>query len=282
MTTPRASASFAAAAAIAAAGSFLIPVPAHADTLPNGLTVSCNKDSDIQVTCIIGGCPRVHGDYVVDAVHVMYAGTQDEYEFKCINGQTARWVGQWREGFPETINVGVQGCRKKDLEGDWCGPWSNYAYKPPAPKPAGPPPKPADIQCPPGSEKPTVPAGQQCKAAPKPKVKCPEGSPTPEVEEGQQCAAIPPVTNAIQASFTPQLGNMAVKVTNTSKLNAKCTYDSHPFDTHRDFNLGANSNTSLNFGGFNTGTNYHVVISCHDASGKQSEELGRVEQDVRF
>src|SRR4051812_1316298 len=63
---------------------------ASADALSNGLTVTCSQDSDTHATCIIGGCPRVNGDYVVDAVHANVAGqitsneSQHEYEFKCI------------------------------------------------------------------------------------------------------------------------------------------------------------------------------------------------------
>src|SRR6476646_349417 len=109
---------------------------ANADDLPNGLTVTCSQDSDIDATCIIGGCPRVNGDYVVDAVHVIVAGqitsneTQHEYDFKCISGQTARQGVGTAPGRTETISV--QGCRKKDIKADWCGPWSDYKYTAPA------------------------------------------------------------------------------------------------------------------------------------------------------
>ena len=78
-----------AAVIVGIAASFTPPV-ASADNLPNGLTVTCNPVGDSQLTCVIGGCPRVNGDYVVDIVHVMDNGYQfDDMDFKCINGQTA-------------------------------------------------------------------------------------------------------------------------------------------------------------------------------------------------
>ena len=268
-----------AAAVVGVAASFTAPI-ASADKLSNGLDVTCSGDSKIhQLACVINpsGCPRVNGDYVVDAVHVMQNGHQDEYEFKCINGLQARHNISTTVDGP--ITLGFQACRKKDLEGDWCGPWANYTYRPPA-EPVAPPPPPP-VQCPAGSVSPVVPAGQQCQA-PQRKVKCPEGSPTPEVDLNQNCAPIPDVTGAIQASINPGFGKVTVNVTNSSKLNAKCTYDATPFDTHRDFSVNANSSTTLTFNAINTLTSYHVVISCRDASGKQAAEMGHVEQDVTF
>lgn len=51
-------------------------------------------------------------------------------------GATAR-TGIQNESAQFTVSV--QGCRKKDLESDWCGPWADYVFKPPV-KPAAPPP----------------------------------------------------------------------------------------------------------------------------------------------
>jgi hypothetical protein len=93
-----------------------------------------------------------------------------------------------------------------------------------------------------------------------------------------------PVTNAIALSFSPPgFGSITATVTNSSDLTAKCTYDASGLTkTHRDFTVGPRGSTNLTFNGFNTGTSYHVVVSCHDASGKQSQEIGHVEQDVTF
>ena len=256
---------------------------ATADPLPNGLDVVCTPDSDVHTTCIIKGCPRVNGDYVVDAVHVMFNGIQSEFGFKCINGETARWGHDGGQKF----KIGVQGCRKKDFEGDWCGPWSDYFYTPPAKQ--APPPPPQDVKCPAGSEAPVVPAGQQCKAAPKPDVVCPAGSPTPTVPAGQTCAPIPDVTNAIQASFgQPSLTSLDFTVTNTSNIAATCNYTATanslnplvPKKTTRQFNVPANGNHTETFSGAPTITTYNAELSCKDASGKQKAELGHVTTSV--
>ena len=132
MICKRIAVSFGIAGAITAAvASFPVALPvAAADNLPNGLTITCSQDSDIHATCIIGGCPRVNGDYVVDAVHVTVAGqipyneSQHEYDFKCINGQTARQGVSTSPG--KTENIAAQGCRKNGGLGehDWCTPWS--------------------------------------------------------------------------------------------------------------------------------------------------------------
>ena len=128
MTRTRIFKRFAIAIAVAClswTGVMMVAVPiANADALSNGLNVACNAVGDNQLTCVISGCPRVHGDYVVDAVHVMDNGHQDEYPFKCINGHTATHnvaviISSIGSG---GFTLGFQGCRKKDLEGDWCGP----------------------------------------------------------------------------------------------------------------------------------------------------------------
>ena len=50
---------------------FPVLVPAPAGALPNGLDVNCNPEPGEANTaiCVISGCPRVHGDYVVDAAN---------------------------------------------------------------------------------------------------------------------------------------------------------------------------------------------------------------------
>jgi hypothetical protein len=255
-------------AASVLSGTLAAPV-ANADALSNGLDVTCTADSDVHTTCVIGGCPRVHGDYVVDAVHVMFNGIQDEYGFKCINGATARWGHDGGQKF----TIGVQGCRKKDLEGDWCGPWADYTFNPPA-APAAP-------------AAPAVPAAP----AAKPDIQCPAGSPTPTVPDGQTCAPIPDVTNAIQASFgAPGATSVDFNVTNTSNIAATCNYTATanslnplvPKKTTRQFNVPANGNHTESFSGTVTFTTYNAVLSCKDASGKQKAELGHVETSVTW
>jgi hypothetical protein len=260
-------------------GPSTIPV-ASADTLPNGLTVTCNQDSDIHSTCVVGGCPRVNGDYVVDALHYKYdsGGSQQEVDFKCINGQTARVASPFND---PSVHFSVQACRKKDLEGDWCTPWAHYDFAP-APK-AAPPAAPQPITCPAGSVSTTVIPPAQCQDAPKPPVQCPADSPVKTVPFGETCPAAPKVTDAIGATFNSNLGSFTATVTNSSALSAKCTYDATGLaDTHRDFTVPPKGSTPLKFNGFNTGTSYHVVINCTDASGKQSEPIGHVDQDVTF
>jgi hypothetical protein len=274
------------AAASIALGVVMVAPVANAQPLSNGLDVTCTAVTDTQLTCVISGCPRVNGDYVVDAVHVLQNGHQDEYPFKCINGATATHNIATTVNNP--ITLGFQACRKKDLEGDWCGPWADYTYQPPA---APPPPPAADVKCPAGSETPTVPAGQQCKAAPKPDIQCPPGSPTATVPAGQTCAPIPDVTNAIQASFgDPGPTSVDFNVTNTSNIEATCNYTATanslnplvPKKTTRQFNVPANGNHTETFSGAITFTTYNVELSCKDASGKQKAELGHVTTSVTW
>jgi hypothetical protein len=257
------------AAAGVALGVMMAAPVANAQPLSNGLDVTCNSDSDVHVSCIIAGCARVHGDYVIDAVHVMFNGIQSEYDFKCINGQTARWGHDGNNDF----KIGVQGCRKKDLEGDWCGPWADYNYT-----------APVAAQAPAAPAKPDAPA-------PKPDIQCPAGSPTPTVPAGQSCAPIPDVTNAIQASFgSPGATSVDFNVTNTSNIEATCNYTATansinplvPKKTTRQFNVPANGSHTETFSGTVTFTTYNAVLSCKDASGKQKAELGHVETSVTW
>jgi hypothetical protein len=139
-----------------------------ANTVPlsNGLDIECFLDNtNNHVKCVtMGGCPRVHGDYVVDALHVMINGHQDEYAYHCINGQTVSWGLNIDPN--STFTLGVQACRKKDLEGDWCTAYSDYTYTPPQP-----------VKCPADSPTPTVPAGQKCAPAPEVTLSVTPGAP---------------------------------------------------------------------------------------------------------
>lgn len=245
---------------------------ANADTLSNGLTVTCSQDSDIHATCIVGGCPRVNGDYVVDILHVTVAGqitgneTQHQYDFKCINGQTARQGVSTAPG--KTENVAVQACRQKDLQGDWCTPWSDYKYTAPAaaaaPAPAAPPPPPAAPPPPP----------------PPPPVTCSDGSTLPA---GSTCPVkkVAP-TNAVTMSVKKAGLQANVTVGNTSDLAADCTYDATEANglgvpVHRDFSLAAKGSTTLNFPAPLPGQSYQIVASCNANFEGQTVQIGRAE-----
>jgi hypothetical protein len=92
-----------------------------------------------------------------------------------------------------------------------------------------------------------------------------------------------PVTDAIKMSFgQPSFTSITATVTNSSALKAACTYDATPSDTHRDFTVPPNGTTNLTFNGLSLGATYHAVVSCHDASGKQPQEIGHAETDVTF
>jgi hypothetical protein len=243
----------------------------HADPLSNGYDVSCKQANATQVQCLIAGCPRVdNDDNAGDVVHLIVNDLpQDEWTKAC--GGTLPYTVSTSSAF----TLRVQGCRKHGVGKDVCGVWSLYRYTPPA---APPPPPPPPVKCPNGT---TVPAGQQCPAAPPPPVKCPDGTTVPA---GQQCPAPKPVTDAISLSFgPPSFGNITATVSNSSDLNGKCTYDATGLTkTHQNFNVPAHGSTPLTFSGINTGTSYHAVVSCLDASGKQTQPIGSDSKDVRF
>ncbi|TFV60983.1 hypothetical protein E4P42_01995 [Mycobacterium sp. PS03-16] len=206
----------------------LSPVPiAGAEVLGNGYDVNCTKSNDNQVVCTIAGCPRVHEDLAGDVVNTrVNGGGQSELSKSCDNvtSQTVNAAGDF--------TLSVQGCRQNAFGSD-CGAWADYRYT----APAAPP-----VQCPPGSETPTVPAGQQCKQAPP--VQCPPGSESPTVPAGQQCKTAPPKqcppgslnatvppdqqcappANAVSMNITREGLNANVAVTNNSALPAECAY----------------------------------------------------------
>src|ERR1700712_1037903 len=116
MRTAAVKRSAAAATSLCWAAVLLVAPIANAVPLGNGLDIECFLDNTTNhVKCVtMPGCPRVHGDYVVDALHVMINGHQDEYPYHCINGQTVSWgLGIDPNS---TFTIGVQACRKKDLE----------------------------------------------------------------------------------------------------------------------------------------------------------------------
>jgi hypothetical protein len=104
-----------------------------------------------------------------------------------------------------------------------------------------------------------------------------EQAPPPEPEK--------PVTDAISATFSSTATTFTANVTNSSAKPANCHYEATaPLipTTVRDFKVGKNSSTQIQINGLATGTTYHVVIDCNDASRTQQEPLGHVEQDLTF
>lgn len=297
---------FACAAALACVFGFLMLTPAtptaSADNLPNGLTVTCSAVGDNQLTCVIGGCPRVNGNYVVDAVHVMDNGYQTEYkDWSCINGATVTHsIPIIISGIgPGGYTLGFQGCRKKDFEDDWCTAYNNYTYHPPAP---------ATTTCPAGSKTPTVTPPAQCEAVAK--VKCPEGSPTTDAVSLDQCAPAPPKTcpdgsvtpevpagqqcqppsKAITMNITKGGSNADIKITNSSGLPVDCAYVANK--TSGGFTPGDDQVTlNISVGPHSTATNsdllfpilgakYNASVKCTGTWNGQPVVVGEASQNV--
>ena len=119
--------------------------------------------------------------------------------------------------------------------------------------------------------------------------RAPAAAPPPAA--GQQApppaeqAPPPPVTDAITLSFTSTATTITATVTNSSAKPGNCHYEATaPLipKTTRDFKVGKNSSTQLQFNGLAIGASYHVVVNCVDATASQQEPIGHVEQDVTF
>jgi hypothetical protein len=248
----------------------------HADTMDN-------IRASINTTRSNAGCPALTYSTQLEAAAQNLVRTSiDNGAFGGYSGPTTQ-ASTANEGAQDSINrvnvaldARLHDCSWKDFgvgfyrkDSAQLSIVAVYVGKPSAP----PPPVCAD-----GT---TVPAGQQCPAAPPPPVTCPDGTTVPA---GQQCPAPKPVTDAISLSFGPPgLGSITATITNSSDLNGKCTYDATGLkNTHQNFNVPAHGSTPLTFNGFNTGTTYHAVVSCNDASGKQTQPIGTASQDVTF
>jgi hypothetical protein len=128
-----------------------------------------------------------------------------------------------------------------------------HAAPKPAEKPAPPPPPPPPpVNCPDGS---TLPAGSTCpvkKVAP---------------------------TNAVTMTVKKAGLQVNVTVSNTSDLAAQCTYDATEANglgpaVHRDFNLAAKGNTTLNFPAPLIGQSYNLVSACNANFEGQTVQIG--------
>jgi hypothetical protein len=95
-------------------------------------------------------------------------------------------------------------------------------------------------------------------------------------------------TNAITPAFDGQQTVFNVTLTNSSPLPATCNYEAvslnplAPSDTKRTINVPANGRHTESFNGVRTGTKYKITIPCTDSSGKQTQQLGSVNQTVTW
>ena len=140
---------------------------------------------------------------------------------RCVSGTPKAAPG------PAGYTFGFQACRFKTFEENWCTPWANYTWKPPAASPqqggaSSGQQKAPDVVCGPDDESQTVPASQQCKAKPKPPVDCPPGGPQKQVPAGQTC---PAPANAVTVSFQRSFPLWTVNVKNTAGIGGSCHYE---------------------------------------------------------
>ena len=96
-------------------------------------------------------------------------------------------------------------------------------------------------------------------------------------------------TNAITPTFNAQQQTVfTVTLKNSSPLPATCNYEAVslnpllPSDTTRTFDVPANGSHTESFNGAKTGTQYKITIPCTDSSGKQTQQLGSVNQTVTW
>ena len=170
----------------------LMAPTARADQLPNGYNVTCTGIGS-NASCEVSGCPRVKDDEAGDVVHARFnAQPQGEVGKACnadVNVSTAL-LGQTVDA-SKGFTFSIQGCRVHKAGSDDCGAWSTYTYTPPEQAAPPPPKRRCRSSVPKDRRLTSVPAGQQCPAAPAPAapVKCADGSVTDTVPAGQQCGA---------------------------------------------------------------------------------------------
>ena len=116
----------------------------------------------------------------------------------------------------------------------------------------------------------------------------PQAQPKP-ADQPQPVETAPQVfTNAITPSFDGQTTVFKVTLKNSSPLPATCNYEAVslnpllPSDTTRTFDVPANGSHTESFNGLKTGSRYKITIPCTDSSGKQTEQLGSVNQTVTW
>ncbi len=272
----------AAAALVCATGMLATPV-ASADPLPNGYDVSCQSNGGNTI-CHISGCPRVHEEYAGDVVHIRINGVGDAEIGKAC-GDTLNYT----VGIPGDtgFTLAMQGCRKKNAEKDWCGPFSDYVYKP-APKPVE---APKPVTCPAGSPTPTViPPAECAPVPPQPPVKCPPDSPVPEVPAGQTCpAAPPPPQDSVTLNFARAGAGLNATFKNNSKVAGQCEYNAAAAGGTAvggktdAFPIGANASVTRKYipGPLPLST-YHITVSCTGDFNGQNVKFGSIDRNETF
>ncbi len=219
-----------------------------------------------------------------------YSVYQTELSKGCNNTATTTLAGP----FTGPATISVQGCRKNKASSDDCGAWSDYTYTPPAPAAAAPnapqakaqnpaPPNNAPVNCPAGSVTPTVPAGQQCAAAPP--VNCPAGSVSATVPAGQQCKAAPPPTNAVTFTFQKNGVQINAIIVNKSTVAGQCHY--HAVNTNGiipdrtdDFPIGAKATVTRTYPGPPPLAKFHATVTCTGDFNGTSDQFGNTSADV--
>lgn len=265
----------------------LMAPAARADQLPNGYSVTCTPNGPHEATCVVSGCPRVHGDEAGDVIHLNGQGyfMQRELSKDC-NNTAAFAIG----ASTQRQTFSIQGCRKHFPGTDDCGAWSDYTYVPPA---AAAPPAPAPapdklpVRCTGGPDAgKTLPPGSNCAAAPAPAapVKCPTGSVTDTVPAGQQCGA---PTNAVSMNISRNGLNARVAITNNSSLPGKCNYVATksgglgPQEVDRSIDVGANSTgTITDMLWPPLGTSYNAKVTCTVTYNGKQTSIGQSNQNV--
>jgi hypothetical protein len=183
---------------------------------------------------------------------------------------------------------GVSFIRYEPTETDWVGiimgkPRTGGGQSG-GPGPSGPPAgqnNPAPVQCGPDDQTPTVPAGQQCKAKPKPPVSCPPGGPKTEVPFGQTC---PAPTNQVTVTFDRGFLTWTVNVKNNAGIGGSCTYratdNGGGLGASNDFDIDANGTASFDVPAPVVTRKYKVVTSCTGTYDGKQVEFGHNEQTV--
>jgi hypothetical protein len=103
----------------------------------------------------------------------------------------------------------------------------------------------------------------------------PAGAPAPAPQPPHDAVTL------TYGNFSPATG-LPVTVTNSSPVAGTCTYDSTPFNFHKDFSVPPNGKNTFNISGLPTGTTYHVVVSCNGTFNGQSIQIGHVETNKQF
>lgn len=258
---------------------------ASADTLPNGYSVTCTPNGPHEPTCIVSGCPRVHGDEAGDVIHINGQGyfMQPELSKGCNNTASFTIAASTK---PQTFSI--QGCRKHFPGTDDCGAWSDYTYVPPAAAAApAPAPDQLPVRCTGGPDAgKTLPPGSNCAAAPAPAapVKCPTGSVTDTVPAGQQCSA---PTNAVAVNISRNGFNARVAITNNSSLPAKCSYTATksggfgPQEVDRSIDVAANSTGAITDMLWPPpGTSYDTTVKCTVNYNNKQTSIGQSSEKV--